>query len=149
MEDSKERPKQPEARVTSEIKQFQALGAWCTPEFLIQASRSVQSTERVGEAPSGPASTLTGRYLAARTPLAGPDQINRVLDEIKPLLRSARSELDSADRNELLQMWMSVERCLTEEEHQRLFPTILDRLFPGNKAPHDLRDERTAQKGGY
>jgi hypothetical protein len=149
MEDCKENPKQPEARVTSEIKQFQALGAWCTPEFLIQASQSVQSRVRVGGETAGPTSTMTGRYLAARTPLAGPNQINKVLDEMKSLLRSARGEIDSANRNELLQMWMSVERYLDEEEHQRLFPAILDRLFPGNKAPHNLREEKTAQKGGY
>lgn len=149
MEDSKEKTPQPEAKVTSDIQQFQALGAWCTPEFLIKASQSVQSLERVGEQPDGPASAMAGRYLASRTLLASADQVSQVRAELRQRLRASSEELDSANRNELLQLWMSAERCLTEEEYQKYFPAVLDRLFPGHKTPGDLRDERTARKGGY
>src|SRR5262245_7631859 len=106
MEDCKEKPKQAEERIASEIKQFQAMGAWCTPEFLMRASQSVQKIQRVGQEPSGPASTAAGRYLASRTPLAAAGQINQIVGELQRLLRSPKEETDSATRNELLQMWM-------------------------------------------
>jgi hypothetical protein len=149
MEDCKESTPHQEARVTSEIRQFQAMGAWCTPEFLMRASQSVQHTQRVGREPSELVTTAAGRYLASRTPLVGPDQVKRVLEEMQQLLCDSENELDSANRNELLQVWMSVEGCLSEAEHRRLFPAVLDRLFPGSKAPHDLKKDRKAQMGGY
>jgi hypothetical protein len=142
-------PKTPEPRLVSEIKQFTALGAWCTPEFLIQSSQTAQGTYHVGEGQSRASSTVTGRYLASRNPLAGIGQIDSAIGQLRRLLESAYDERDSTNRNDLLHVWMSVERCLTEDEHRQLCPAVLNRLFPDYKTPTALRRDRTAQLGGY
>jgi hypothetical protein len=145
----KESPKNPESRLVSEIKKFEALGAWCTPEFLMQSSQSAQSTHHLGERQSRASSTVAGQYLASRNPLAGLGQIDGVVGELRRLLESTCDEPDGTNRNDLLQVWMSVERCLTEDEHRQLCPAVLNRLFPDYKAPTALRRDGTAQVGGH
>jgi hypothetical protein len=139
----------PEPRLVSEIKQFTAMGAWCTPEFLIQSSQTHQDTFRVGQEQSRASSTMTGRYLASRNPLAGDGQIDSVIGELRQLLESACDDSYSTNRNDLLQVWMSLERCLNEDEHRQLSASVLDRLFPGDKVPTGLNRERTSRLGGY
>ncbi len=150
MQKSKEEcSKASETRLVSEIKQFSALGAWCTPEFLIQSSQTVQSTARVGEPGSLPSSTASGRYLASRLPLAGHGQVERVIRELRGRLDAECEGSDSANRDDLLHLWMSVERSLTAEEHRQLFPVVLERLFPESKAPSYLSRDGAQQLGGH
>jgi hypothetical protein len=144
----KESPKNPESKIVSEIKSFEALGAWCTPEFLMQSSQSVQSTYYVSERQSSASPTVAGQYRASRNPLASPGQIDSAVSELQRLLESACDEPDGTNRNDLLQVWMSVERCLTDDEHRQLCLAVLNRLFPDYKAPIALRRDRTAQVGG-
>ena len=141
--------KTPEQRLVSEIQQFTALGAGCTPEFLIQSSQTAQGIYDVGDAQSRASSTVTGRYLVSRYPLAGLGQIDGAINELRQLLETACDERYNTNRNDLLQVWMSVERCLTKEEHRHLSPTVLARLFPNDKAPTVLNRERTSQLGGF
>ena len=141
--------KAPETRLASEIKQFSALGAWCTPEFLIRSSQTVQSTTRMGEPSSLPSSTASGRYLASRLPLAGHGQVERVIRELRGLLDAKCEGSASASRDDLVHLWMSVESSLTSEEHQQLFPVVLERLFPESKAPSYLSRDGAQQLGGH
>jgi hypothetical protein len=145
----KESLKNPESKLVSEIKQFEVLGVSCTPEFLIQSSQSVQSTHHISERQLRESSTVAGQYLASRNPLAGDGQIDHIIGELRRLLKSKSDDPDGTNRNDLLQMWMSVERCLTEDEHRQLFPAVLNRLFPDYKVPTALRRDGTAQVGGY
>jgi hypothetical protein len=145
----KESPKNPEARLVPEINPFNVLGAWCTPEFLTQSSQGVQSIHHVSERQSRESSTVAGQYLASRNPLAGQGQIDNIIGELRQLLESTSDNLDGTNRDTLLQMWMSVERCLTEDEHRQLFPAVINHLFPDYKVPTAPRRDGTAQVGGY
>lgn len=150
MQKSKEEcSKVPEARLDSEIKQFSSLGAWCTPEFLIQSSQAVQSTTRVGEPGSLPSCTASGRYWASRLPLAGHGQVERVIRELRDCLDAECKGSDNANRDELLHLWMAVESSLTAEEHRQLFPVVLERVFPESKAPSYLSRDGAQQIGGH
>jgi hypothetical protein len=138
-----------ETRLVSEIKQPSALEAWCTPEFLIQSSQTVQSTARVGEPGSLPSSTVSGRYLASCVPLAGYGQVERLIGELQAWLDAECEGSDSANGDDLLYLWMSVERSLTADEHRRLLPVVLKRLFPESKAPSHLSRDGAQQLGGH
>lgn len=145
----KECPKNPESRLVSETKQFRMLGAWCTPEFLIQSSKSVQSTHHVGERQWSESSIVAGQYLASQNPLTGKGQIDNVVSELWKILKSKSADPNGTTKDDLLQMWMSVERCLSEDEHRLMFPAVLVRLFSDYKVPTAQRKDGTAQVGGY
>ena len=145
----KENPKNPDSKLISEIKQFEVLGAWYTPEFLMQSSQGVQSTHHVGERQLRESTIVAGQYLASRNPLAGDGQIGKSIDDLRRLLESKSDDPNDTNRDDILQVWMSVERCLTEDEHRQLFPAVLNRLFPDYKVPTALRRDGTAQVGGY
>jgi hypothetical protein len=138
-----------ETRLASEIQQFSAMGAWCTPEFLIQSSQTVQSTARVGEPGSLPSSTASGRYFASRLPLAGHGQVERVICELRGRLDAECEGSASANRDDLLHLWMSVESSLTTEEHRQLSPVVLKRLFPESEVPSCLSRDGAQQLGGH
>lgn len=135
-----------EAKFVSEIKQLSELGVWCTPEFLIQSSQSVQSIARTGEPDSRPSATASGRYFTSSLPLAAYGQAERVIRELRDRLDR---ECEAADSADVLQLWMSVERSLTSDEHRQLFPAVLERIFPESKAPAFLSRDSAQQLGGH
>lgn len=135
----------PPNRIASEIRQFSALGAW----YLMQSSPTVQSSVRLAEVGSQQASTTSGRYLASRYPLAAHGQVERLIRELRSQLNGECEGPVGASRNDLLQLWMSVESSLTTEERQQLSPAILERLFPENRAPSHLSRDGAQLLGGY
>lgn len=145
----KENSENPESKLVSENEQFEVRGEQCTPELLVQSYQGVQSTHHIGERKLKESYTVSGRYLASRTPLAGSGQIDNIIDEMRQLLDSKSYDSDETNRDELLQMWMSIEGCLTEDEHRQMFPSVLNRLFPDYKVPTGKCRDGTAQVGGY
>lgn len=135
----------PQKPIASEIKQFSALAAW----YLMQSAQTMQSTERVGLAVSQPSYTASGRYLASRYPLAAPGQIELAIRELRSQLHGEWKGPAGAQREDLLQLWMSVESSLTTDERQQLSAAILERLFPENRAPSSLTRDGEQLLGGY
>ena len=80
-----------------------------------------------------PSSTASGRYLASRLPLAGHGQVERVIHELRGLLDAKCEGSASANRDDLVHLWMSVESSLTSEEHQQLFPVVLERPLDASR----------------
>ena len=140
---------EPQQKLASEMKQFEAMGAWCTPEFLMQSSQSQQSTLRVGEHHAHVATSVGGRYLASRSLLAGVGQMDSAISELQRLLERKYDKKDGSHRDELLQRWMSVERGLSADERGELQTAVLERLFPDSKRPSMQRNDGAAHVGGH
>jgi hypothetical protein len=149
MNELKDRQSDTEPRTASDLKQLTAIGAWCTPEFLIRSSQAAQSTHRLSDASDGTISAATGQYLASRQVLAGPGQIDHAIAELRQLLESACDDREGKERSALLQTWIAVERCLSEDEHRQLRGAVLARLFPHSKEPADLSRGVATLAGGH
>jgi hypothetical protein len=138
-------PAETNSKLASEAQQLAAIGAWCTPEFLIESSRNREIIQRVGET-SRARSTAAGQYLAHSQPLAGPGQIDEAIAELRRLLESRGKR--GGNRSDLLQVWMSIERCLALEEHRELQAAVISWLFPESQTPSRLSREAIANLGG-
>ena len=148
MDDDKDRQSD-SPRSASDLKQLTAIGAWFTPEFLIRSSQVAQSSHRISDAQYGTISAATGQYLASRQVLAGPGQVDHAIAELRQLLESACDDREGKERSALLQAWIAVERCLSEDEHRQLRGAILARLFPQSKEPVYLSRGEAALAGGH
>jgi hypothetical protein len=137
------------SKTASDLKQLAAIGAWCTPEFLIRSSQSAQSTHRIDDVSHGALPAIGGQYQASRQLLAGAGQIDRAITELQQLLESACDDRSGTERSALLQAWTALERCLSEDEHRQLRGAVLARLFPQSKEPAHLRRGEAALAGGH
>ena len=145
----KERLKNTEPKLAAEMKQFQAIGAWCTPEFLMQSSQTMQSTQRVAEHSPNITANVAGTYRATRHLFSGAGQIDAAVADLRQRLEGKYDKRDSKQRAELLALWTALEPGLCADEHRELGAAALERLFPDSKRPSMHRNDGSAQVGGH
>lgn len=92
-------------------------------------SPSPCSSHRTNDISPRQPSAVAGSYAATRQLLAGTGQIERAIRDLRTYLESDGDD-DVDRRTALLQTWIAVERCLSEDEHRQLRGAILKRLFP-------------------
>jgi hypothetical protein len=110
-------------------------------------SPTARSSHRTDDLSPGPPSAVAGRYAATRQVLAGAGQIERTICDLRAYLE-ADGDDDAARRTALLQTWIAVERCLSDDEHRQLRGAVLKRLFP-HSAPAELSRGGGATGGGH
>lgn len=132
----------------SDLEQLAAIASWYTPDSLMRASRMVHSMRRVSGIAEGVGSIASGRYKATRGMLAAPEQIEQAVYELRTLFSSDDYQDDDGKRQSLLEIWMAVESCLSQAEHDELRSAVLGRIFPRSKAPDRLSRAGFSQVGG-
>jgi hypothetical protein len=131
----------------SDLQNLSAIGAWCTPEFVMRSARASQSSCRANQSSSPTPLAVAGRYAVSRTVLATAATIESAIRELRHQLESSKEDTEER-RQSLLQNWIAIEPCLLEDEQNELRDAVLRRLFPQSKAPSLCRS-KNASGGGH
>ncbi|HEY0169409.1 MAG TPA: hypothetical protein VGB98_00030 [Pyrinomonadaceae bacterium] len=132
----------------SELERLRIICERYTPEFILAASRTTESSAQTHEPEPALTSAAGGRFIAARDVLSTAGEVDELVRELRHILSPTHRDQADDVRERLLELWTAAERCLLGSEVAELRPAVLKRLFGEDDARANLSRDGQRQLGG-